>query len=61
MDTPRSDRLLTTAELALVLGVSIATIHRMRRCGEIPVIRVRDSMYRFDVAEVLAVLRSRNP
>jgi len=49
-------RLVTTAELALVLGVSVRTVRRMRDDSQIPAIKVR-SVWRFDVVEVLAELR----
>ena len=61
MDTPRSDRLLSTAELAEHLGVSVATVHRMRRMGEIPVIKIRNFMFRFDLGAVLEALKSGTP
>lgn len=52
-----TSRLVTTAELSLILGVSRRTIVRMRTTREIPAIHVRGHLWRYDIAEVLDALR----
>jgi excisionase family DNA binding protein len=47
--------LLTVTELADALAVSVATIRRMTRDGQIPCIRVR-SLVRYDLEAVLLTL-----
>ncbi len=52
--------MLTPRELAETLNVSLMTIQRMRERGEIPFILVSQgdyrSIYRYDLAEVMAAL-----
>ena len=48
-------RLLSTAELATYLGVSVSTVKRMLRDDQIPVVRVR-SLIRFDLQAVVEAL-----
>lgn len=47
---------VTRKELALALGVSLDTVHRLTHSGDIPYIR-RGRLYRYNVAEVRAALR----
>ena len=48
-------RLLNAVELAEALAVSLSTIRRMTRHGEIPVLRLR-SLLRYDLEDVKARL-----
>ena len=48
-------RLLNAVELAEALAVSLSTIRRMTRHGEIPVLRLR-SLLRYDLEDVKAQL-----
>lgn len=47
---------VTRKELALALGVSLDTVHRLTHSGDIPYIR-RGRIYRYNIAEVRAALR----
>lgn len=49
------ESMLTTDQLAKVLGVHIVTVQRMVKQGRIPAIRV-GSDYRFDMSKVLEAL-----
>lgn len=49
------DRLLTAAELADALAVSVSTIRRMSRDRQVPVVRVR-TLVRYDLAAVVEAL-----
>lgn len=49
------ESMLTTDQLAKVLGVHIVTVQRMVKQGRIPAIRV-GSGYRFDMSKVLEAL-----
>ena len=51
--TDHTDRLLTASALAGALAVSLSTIRRMTRDGEIPVVRLR-TLVRYDLDAVLA-------
>jgi excisionase family DNA binding protein len=53
--------LLTRAQLARRLGVSVTTVDRYSRSGRIPVIRIGDGPTRFDFCEVAAALRNASP
>ena len=55
-----ADRLLTAPELAEALAVSLSTIRRMTRDGEIPVMRMR-TLVRYDLDDVLASLQACEP
>lgn len=48
-------RLLTAQEMAEVMAVSLSTVRRMTRYGEIPVVRVR-TLVRYDLDDVMAHL-----
>ena len=50
-----TESMLTTDQLAKVLGVHIVTVQRMVKQGRIPAIRV-GSDYRFDMTKVLEAL-----
>ncbi|HMG34389.1 MAG TPA: helix-turn-helix domain-containing protein [Blastocatellia bacterium] len=49
---------LTARQLAGVLQVSEATIHRLRRAGKIPAVMLTDRLIRFNLREVQRALRS---
>jgi len=49
------NRLLTSTELADALGVSLSTVRRMTRDGQIPCVRVR-SLVRYHFEAVLVVI-----
>ena len=48
-------RLLTAFELAEALSVSVSTVRRLSRHGQIPTIRVR-ALVRYDLDDVLEAL-----
>ena len=48
-------RLLTANELATALAVSLSTIRRMTRDGQVPVVRIR-GLLRYDLDDVLVAL-----
>lgn len=50
---------LTTKELAVLLQVSIKTIRRAYRNGEIPIVRFR-RMVRFDLEDVRRVMQQKS-
>ena len=50
---------LTTKELALLLQVSMKTIRRAYRNGEIPIVRLR-RMVRFDLEDVRRVMQQKS-
>lgn len=52
------NRLLNNKEIAEFLGVSLATIYRLREKG-LPVIKIADSA-RYDVEEVMKWVREQN-
>jgi len=60
-------RLLTREELAVVLKVSLSTVDRMLADGEIPHVRLRGSLVRFYLPDVVrqlvatALTRKRGP
>jgi excisionase family DNA binding protein len=49
---------LTARQLAEVLQVSEATIHRLRRTGRIPAVLLTDRLIRFNLREVQKALRA---
>jgi excisionase family DNA binding protein len=49
---------LTARQLAEVLQVSEATVHRLRRAGRIPAVSLTDRLIRFNLKDVRAALRS---
>jgi excisionase family DNA binding protein len=51
------DSCLTAAELGQRLRVTADTVLRWHRAGKIPAVRITAKILRFDLAEVLAVLR----
>jgi excisionase family DNA binding protein len=53
-----TDRLLTAQELAEALGVSISTVRRMTRDGQIPVVRLRGAV-RYDLVAVVRTTGSK--
>jgi len=53
------DKLLTTDELADKLQLSPRTISELARAGKIPEIRISERIRRFDLQEVVAILRTR--
>lgn len=48
---------LTARQLAEVLQVSEATIHRLRRAGRIPAVLLTDRLIRFNLRDVQKALR----
>jgi excisionase family DNA binding protein len=52
-------RLLTTRELAELLGLSPATVLRKWRAGELPGFQLASNVLRFDPADVTAYLAER--
>ncbi|MEK6325350.1 MAG: helix-turn-helix domain-containing protein [Acidobacteriota bacterium] len=58
-EQPRDKRAdyLTARQLAEVLQVSEATIHRLRRAGRIPAVLLTDRLIRFNLREVQKALR----
>jgi len=50
---------LTARQLAEVLQISEATVHRLRRSGRIPAVLLTDRLIRFNLREVQKALRSR--
>ena len=64
---PAEGRLLTREELAVVLKVSLSTVDRMLADGEMPHIRLRGSLVRFYLPDVVrqlvatALTRKRGP
>ncbi len=57
MNTEASKRLVTPKELAQILGVSERTVLSYRRIGLIPGIQLSQTTIRFDLDEVLEVLK----
>ena len=57
MNTEASKRFVTAKELAEVLGVGHRTVLDYCRYGRIPGIRLSGTTVRFDLDEVLAVLK----
>ena len=55
------DYLITTAELADRLRISIETVRLWSREGLIPAIRIRSNVVRYDYDDVCAALRGRQP
>ncbi len=49
---------LTARQLAEVLQISEATIHRLRRAGRIPAISITDRLIRFNLKDVKHALRA---
>ncbi len=49
---------LTARQLAEVLQISEATIHRLRRAGRIPAIAITDRLIRFNLKDVKNALRA---
>jgi excisionase family DNA binding protein len=49
---------LTARQLAEVLQISEATVHRLRRTGRIPAILLTDRLIRFNLREVQKALRA---
>lgn len=54
-----SHRLLTTQDVADLLGLSPEAVLRRWRAGEIPAFRLASNVLRFDEAEIVAWLDSR--
>ena len=50
---------LTARQLAEVLQISEATVHRLRRTGRIPAVLLTDRLIRFNLREVQKALRPR--
>jgi excisionase family DNA binding protein len=57
-DTAKRQDFLTARQLAEVLQISEATIHRLRRAGRIPAISITDRLIRFNLKDVKNALRS---
>jgi excisionase family DNA binding protein len=55
--TPPATPLVTTSELAVMLGVTADTIRGWARSGRIPCLRVGRKTLRFDREAVLAAIR----
>jgi excisionase family DNA binding protein len=55
-ETERRVDFLTARQLAEILQVSETTIHRLRRSGRIPAIKVTSRLIRFNLREVKAAL-----
>lgn len=53
-------KLLTATELADAMAVSLVTIRRMTRDGQIPVVRVR-CLVRYDLLQVVEALQQDGP
>jgi excisionase family DNA binding protein len=53
---PTEGRLLTREELAVVLKVSVCTVDRMLADGEIPHVRIRGTLVRFYLPDVVRQL-----
>ncbi len=51
-----NDNLLTAAELAEAMAVSLSTVRRMTRDGQIPVVRAR-TLLRYDLGQVVEALQ----
>ncbi len=49
---------LTAQQLAEVLQISEATVHRLRRAGRIPAVLLTDRLIRFNVRDVQKALRA---
>lgn len=58
-EKPRDKRAdyLTARQLAEVLQVSEATVHRLRRAGRIPAVLLTDRLIRFNLRDVQKALR----
>ena len=56
---PRStdDEFLTAQQLAAILKVSAATVHRLARAGKIPYFRLTSRLLRFDLRSVREALK----
>lgn len=54
-----SGRIVDIKEMADMLGVSIPTVRRMVKAGEIPVVRAPDRVLRFNPIDVIASLQAR--
>ena len=48
---------LTARQLSVVLQISEATVHRLRRAGRIPAVLLTDRLIRFNLREVQKALR----
>ena len=55
-----TERLLTTEDVAVVLKVSVRTVERMLHDGEITPVRLRGSLVRFRLDDVMEALRNGN-
>lgn len=55
-DAEKRTEFLTARQLADILQVSETTIHRLRRQGRIPAIKVTDRLIRFNLRDVKAAL-----
>ncbi len=56
-ETPTSSPLLTAQELADLLQLTVAQVHRLAKRGTIPRYRMGHRTHRYDLDEVLAALR----
>jgi len=59
-EAPSAERLLTTEDVAVVLKVSVRTVERMLHDGEIAPVRLRGSLVRFRLEDVVEALRNGN-
>ncbi|MEW6211481.1 MAG: helix-turn-helix domain-containing protein [Acidobacteriota bacterium] len=57
-DQAKRQDFLTARQLAEVLQISEATIHRLRRAGRIPAISITGRLIRFNLKDVKNALRS---
>lgn len=59
-DHPREKKIeyLTAQQLAEVLQISEATVHRLRRAGRIPAVLLTDRLIRFNLRDVQKALRA---
>lgn len=60
-ETERKPEFLTARQLADILQVSEATIHRLRRQGRIPAIVLTQRLIRFNLKDVKAALGYTRP
>ena len=58
---PQAEDNLTPGQLAKRLGVSVSTVDRRRRAGQIPFARVGGRSYRYSLADVRAALAKLGP
>ena len=56
----RKTEFLTARQLARLLQVSEATIHRLRRSGRIPAVKLTEKLIRFNLRDVSRALRPKD-